>query len=208
MRIELFPAGCALLLLLGGCTTTTTPTRAAVAAPAPAPAAPPPATNIVTEPVAAPAPPPATPADQVLAYGERIRALPQADLAQEVQRLGEAPATPVRSLQLALALTQQRNAAQAPRIQSLLQRVLAQQDAESQSLHPLARLLTEQRRLEDQAERQAQQLRDQQRRIEQLNERLEAVRAIERSLPAQPATRENGAAPARRPASAASRPAS
>ena len=49
----------------------------------------------------------------------------------------------------------------------------------------------EQRKLEEALDRQAQQLREQQRRIEQLNERLEAMRAIERSLnnraPARPA---------------------
>ena len=53
-------------------------------------------------------------------------------------------------------------------------------------LKPLARLLAarllDQRRLEDGVERQSQQLRDSQRRIEVLNERLEAMRAIERSL--------------------------
>jgi len=209
MRIEPFPAGLALVLALAaalaGCASVApAPARAAaavVAPPAPEPAAP--ASNIVTEPASATRPAPA-PAEAMLAYGDRIRGLPPAELAQEIQRLGDSPNTTTRALQLAMALTQQRNPANAPRVQSLLQRVLAQQDAESQALHPLARLLVDQR---DQAERQGQQLREAQRRIEQLNERLEAVRAIERSLPAQPATREQGAAPARRAASAAVRPA-
>ena len=55
----------------------------------------------------------------------------------------------------------------------------------------LARLLharlTEQRRLEEQTERQAQQLREQQRRLDQLNQQLDALRAIERSLGSRPA---------------------
>ena len=40
----------------------------------------------------------------------------------------------------------------------------------------------EQKRVEDQLERQNQQLRDSQRRIDQLNDRIEALRAIERSF--------------------------
>ena len=60
----------------------------------------------------------------------------------------------------------------------------------------LANRLMDQRRLEDATERQAQQLRDSQRRIDQLNERLEAMRAIERSLTTRPpAAAPNGARP-------------
>lgn len=190
------PLALALALALAGC-------AAPVPAPAPAPpsapmqaqAGPPPA-PMPPAPAAAvaPAPPPAAPrppahpADAVLAYADRVRALPAPELALEVQRLGENGYAPVRALQLAVALAQTRNSGNATRAQALLQRV--QQDPEAQPLHPLARLLAaqlaEQRRLEDQAERQAQQVRETQRRIEQLNERLEAVRAIERSLPTRP----------------------
>ncbi|HEY8358080.1 MAG TPA: hypothetical protein VIL30_11520 [Ramlibacter sp.] len=182
------------LLALAGCATTAPPPApAAPAAPVPAqpePApAPPPAPQAV-----APAPPPvqprppAHPADLVLAYADRVRGMPAPELAQEIQRLGDSGYAPVRALQLAVALGQSRYNGNLARAQSLLQRV--QQDPEAQPLHALARLLaaqfTEQRRLEEQAERQAQQVRDNQRRIEQLNDRLEAVRAIERSLPSRP----------------------
>ena len=72
---------------------------------------------------------------------------------------------------------------------------------------PLARLLearlTHQRRLEEQLERQGQQLRDAQRRNDQLSERLEAVRAIERSLQTRPAP---AAASPSAPAAGASSP--
>lgn len=136
------------------------------------------------------------PHDQVLAYADHVRSLSAAELAQEIQRLGESTYAPVPAMQLALALAQSRTAANQARAQTLLQRVLAQQDAQAQPLHPLARLLAaqlaDQRRLDEQAEKQAQQLREAQKRIEQLNERLEAVRAIERSLP----TQRNGAPPA------------
>ena len=48
----------------------------------------------------------------------------------------------------------------------------------------------------DQLDRQAQQLRDTQRRNDQLSERLEAVRAIERSLSTRPAPAASPSAPA------------
>ena len=56
----------------------------------------------------------------------------------------------------------------------------------TQELQPLARLLqqryTEQRRVEDLNERQSQLLRDTQRRLDAAQERMEALKAIERSL--------------------------
>ncbi|HSV81272.1 MAG TPA: hypothetical protein VLK85_18910 [Ramlibacter sp.] len=181
---------------------------AGCAAPKRAPPAPPMRTLVLPEPppAAAPAPAPAPapavpavaallpreqpPSEAVLGYADRIRPLAPADLAQEISRLGETPYSPVRALQLALALGQSRTAPNVTRAQALLQRVLAQPDGEAPVLHPLARLLStqlaEQRRGEEQAERQGQQLRDAQRRIDQLNERLEALRAIERSLPSSP----------------------
>jgi enoyl-CoA hydratase/carnithine racemase len=101
-------------------------------------------------------------------------------------------------LRLALLLTQTRQPADTARALGLVQRTLA--DANAQDLHPLARLLEarllQQRRLEDQLDRQTQQLRDTQRRNDQLSERLEAVRAIERSLSTRPAPAAPPSAPA------------
>jgi Mg2+ and Co2+ transporter CorA len=89
-------------------------------------------------------------------------------------------------MQLALVLAQTRAPADLARGLGLLQRVLANPSNEAQVLHPLARLLAaryqEQRRVEDERDRQAQQLRDSQRRIDQLSDRIEALRAIERSF--------------------------
>jgi len=72
----------------------------------------------------------------------------------------------------------------------LVQRVVNHTGPESVPFKPLARLLAarllEQRRLEEVVDRQTQQLRDSQRRIDQLNERLEAMRAIERSINSRP----------------------
>jgi len=125
----------------------------------------------------------------LLAYADKVRSLSPPDLQQEITRLGD-PADPARQpaddLQLALALGQTRVPTDLVRAQGLLQRVLANNQEEIRLLHPLARLISaryaEQKRVEDLLDKQNQQLRDSQRRIDQLNDRLEAMRAIERSL--------------------------
>jgi DNA repair ATPase RecN len=131
----------------------------------------------------------------VLRYADRVRALTPAELALEIASLGEPGNQPLRQMQLALALTHSNQPVETARALGLLQRVAANASSEAAPYRSLARLiahrLMEQRKLEDALERHAQQLREQQRRIEQLNERLEAMRAIERSLnnraPARPA---------------------
>ena len=137
---------------------------------------------------AAPNPLASEPTLRLLAYAERVRQMQGPELSQEISRQAES-SNPVAQLQLSLALSQLRQQPELPRAQELLARVLA--NPEAAPLHPLARLLAsrflEQRRLEEQIERQAQQLRDTQRRLEQTNERLEALKAIERSLVSRPA---------------------
>jgi septal ring factor EnvC (AmiA/AmiB activator) len=140
---------------------------------------------------------------RMLAYAERVRVMPPAELTQEAARLGDA-ASPEAQIQLSLVLSQLRQLPELIRAQELLARVLGNADA--QALHPLARLLAsryaEQRRLEEQLDKQNQQLRDVQRRLDQTNERLEALKAIERSLTSRPP-----AAPASAPAASRPRPA-
>ena len=174
----------ALLAGLWGCSLPAQPVTPP-APPAPEPAVP---AVLASAPVTvAQAPPPTHPADELLAYAESARALPAAELAQEIARLGEPGDSAPRLVRLAIVLGLARSNVNSIRAQVLLQRVLAQNTPEAQALHPLARLLLAQqgeaRRADEQLERQAQQLRDAQRRIDQLNDRLEAVRAIERSLP-------------------------
>ena len=146
---------------------------------------------------AIPAPPtavPATapsPADTLLAYAERVRSLQPAELTQEINCLGDPQDSPTRQMQLAIALGTARTPGNGARVQALLQRVLAQNQPQAQVLHPLARMLLAQqadaRRLEEQLERQSQQTKDAHRRIDLLNDRLEALRAVERSLLLRPA---------------------
>ncbi|MGA0571807.1 hypothetical protein ACO2Q9_13910 [Variovorax sp. VNK109] len=189
-KSSILPAGVAVLALcavVAGCATPPPP-----APPPVIPVAPPP------PPPAPPPPPPPAPAPVVktepgvealvLAYSERVRTMAAAELAMEITRQTEAGDVPQAQVQLALALLQTHLPADTARSLGLLQKVVATDTPQARPLHPLARLLAarafEQRRLEDQIDRQNQQLRDNQRRIDQLNERLEAVRAIERSLTA------------------------
>lgn len=136
--------------------------------------------------IAAPAPLPAPDVlAPVLLYADQVRALQGAELTQEIARFADLSA-PEDQLRLALALVQTRQLYDLVRAQDLLQRVLAGNGSRAQQLHPLARLLAarfaEQRRVEDQLDRQGQQLRDAQRRLEQTNDKLEALKEIERSL--------------------------
>ncbi|MEP6965372.1 MAG: hypothetical protein ABI845_07785 [Polaromonas sp.] len=138
---------------------------------------------------------------RMLAYADRVRQMPPAELGQEVSRLGT-PQSSFDQFHLALALSQLRQLPELIRAQELLARVLA--NAEAQALHPLARMLAarygEQRRVEDQLDRQNQQTREVQRRLDQTNERLEALKAIERSLTSRPAASSPAPAGRTRPA--------
>ncbi|OOG88281.1 hypothetical protein B0E41_02735 [Hydrogenophaga sp. A37] len=121
-----------------------------------------------------------------MGYAERLRGLSSNELLQELNALGDPGAVPSLQLQSALVLMHLHQPAASARALSLLQRVATHPAPESAPFKPLARLLatslSDLRRLEDTVDRQAQQLRDNQRRIDMLNDRLDAMRDIERSL--------------------------
>jgi len=123
-------------------------------------------------------------ARELLAYHARLRALPAAELAAELRPRDES--TPGAATRLALALMTNHATGELVRAQALLDQVMRDPQPEAVAWKPLARLLAdslaEQRRLDEQAERQSQQLRDLQRRLDAANEKLEALKAIERSL--------------------------
>ena len=191
-------AACALVT---GCTLPSASTAPPAPPPPPAPApvaSPAPAAAPAIRPVEAEPQAPATqmqpraagPLASMLSHADRVRGLSAADLSAEVARLNEAataaPTDPTLQMQQALALAQTRNTPDLVRALGLVQRVAADNSDTGRALQPLARLLVtrlqEQRRAEDERDRQGQQLRDAQRRIDQLNDRLEALRAIERSF--------------------------
>lgn len=155
----------------------------------------PPSTPVpVADPVPAAVPQQPTPAesplDALLAAAERQRNLGPTELTAELARIGDPAHSPSLQMQLALLLLQTHQPADTARALGLLQRVAGSEAPEASPLRALARVLASRvqdvRRLEDQQERQNVQLRDAQKRIEVLNERLEAMRAIERSLGPRP----------------------
>lgn len=201
-RLQAVAAG--LVIALAGCSTDaemrTPPPEPVVAAPVPPPA--PPVQDKEPE---DPADPPAQAAQaaprpslvkHLLAYSDRVATLSSGALTAEIARLSaQQEETPQQQLELALALGQTRLPADTARALGLAQRALAQK-GNAPTVQSFARLLEtrylQQRRLEDLLERQNQQVRDAQRKNDQLAERLEAVRAIERSLTARPGGPANG----------------
>ncbi len=135
-------------------------------------------------------------------YGERVRNLGAPELNAELTRLGSSNA-PQEQLQLALALAQLNQIPELIRAQDTVAKVLGNGSEEAKALHPLARLLmvrlSEQRRLEDLLDKQTQQARDLQRRLDQTTERLEALKAIERSLVSRPTPVAPSSAPSSAP---------
>ena len=122
----------------------------------------------------------------MLQYGEKVRGMSGGELSTELQRIGDPGDSPSTQMQTALLLAQTRAPADLARALGLLQRVSTSSAPDAKPLQPLARTLAarynEQRRVEDDRDRQVAQLRDAQRRIEQLNDRIEALRAIEREM--------------------------
>ena len=122
----------------------------------------------------------------VIAYAERIRALPMVELQQEIVRLNESPVTPKSTMQLAIALGHTRAPGDLQKAIDLLEGLSRSTEPAAGPWQPMARMTlaryVEHRRLEEQLDKQNQQLRESQRRIDQLNEKLEALKAIERSL--------------------------
>jgi hypothetical protein len=197
MRLSIFHGSAAVLalavpLLLAGCAASPHPPEPGPPV-AVAPPPPPTVTPVEAEPVA-PATQPAGifaqwtqgPTSAMLAYADKVRPLGAPELAAELNRLGDLVETPTVQMQTAIVLAQTHNPADLARALGLMQRVIANPAAEAQPLQPLARTLAaryqEQRKVEDDRDKQVQQLRDSQRRIDQLNDRIEALRAIERSF--------------------------
>jgi len=115
-----------------------------------------------------------------------LSASQQAAEMERLERLERQHPEAEHRLRMALALAQTLQIPDTQRALALVQTVLESNDPQSVALRPLAHLLghllREQRRLELQNERLSQQVRDSQRRVEQLSDRIEAMRAIERSL--------------------------
>jgi hypothetical protein len=128
-------------------------------------------------------------ARHLLASEDRYSALNTADLTAEATRSVEG-ATIEQQMDQALALSMTHAPGDLGRAQALLDQVLHNNSPQADPWRSLARLLAyrlgEQRRAEDALERTAQQMRDaqreNQRKLDEVNAKLEALKAIERSL--------------------------
>jgi len=155
--------------------------------PAPPPPPPPPPPPVVK------CDPPREPQDlaarHLLATEDRLSALNTADLTAEAARPLEG-ASIEQQLDQALAMSRTHNPGDLARAQGVLEKVLHDNTPQADPWRSFARLLAyrlaEQKRAEDSAERNAAQLReaqrDNQRKLDDANAKLEALKAIERSL--------------------------
>ena len=130
----------------------------------------------------------------VLAYYQMLAKMSPAELGRERSVLAALPATPNTHLRLAMLLGHPRAPQDLGKAISLLDGVLKANDAPAVSLHPLARLLAdnylERQRQENQLdrqtgqlERQSAQLKDSQKKAVELQEKIDGLADIERTLP-------------------------
>ncbi len=128
-----------------------------------------------------------------LATQDRLSTLNSADLAQEANHPID-PTSIEAAMDQALALSMTHAPGDIARAQAVLDQVLHNNTPQADPFRSLARLLAyrlgEQRRAEETAERANLQLRDQQRdsqkKLDALNDKLEALKAIERNLNTRP----------------------
>jgi len=152
----------------------------------PPPPAPPPVIEVITTP-----PPPPDEIGPLLSYHQSLRRMPQGELLKELSGLGLQKRSPRVAIQMGMALMLTRGGGDLARAQSLLDSVATSAELDAAPFRPLAQLLSsncaETRRLYDHADKLAAQQKDNQRRIDQLNEMLEGLKTIERTLPGRPA---------------------
>jgi hypothetical protein len=172
----------ALLMLLAGCAAT--PPAAAPSAVTPAaPAA------VADDAGALPA----------LAYYQMLQRMTPAQISRERLVLAALPPTPNTQVRTAMVLGHPRGQQDLTKAQALLEGVLKSADPAASGLHPLARLLadnyTERQKLETQLEKQGQQLKDSQRKAVELQEKIDSLAEIERTLPQRPRATRSGGGP-------------
>lgn len=128
-------------------------------------------------------------------YFQRLQHMSPQELVRERSTLAAIAQTPAVHIRLAMLLGQARGPMDIIRALGLLEGVLKSGDPAATYLHPLARVLanqySERLKLEMQNEKLVQQLKESQRRNVDLQEKLEALADIERSLPVRPTVGEN-----------------
>jgi hypothetical protein len=126
-----------------------------------------------------------------LAYYQSLQRMSAAEMTRERTALGAHPSAPANQLRLAMLLGHPRAAQDLNRAVGLLDSLMKSPDPVAQSLFPLARLLAdnynERLKIDAQAEKQGAQLKEQlkesQRKTLELQEKLNGLADIERTLP-------------------------
>lgn len=123
----------------------------------------------------------------VLAYYQMLSRMTPAELGRERMVLNALPKNANTHLRMAMLFGYPRAQQDMGKSISLLDNVLKSSDPAAISLQPLTKLLAdnyiERQRLEGQIERQAQQLKESQRKVAELQEKLDGLADIERTLP-------------------------
>ena len=132
----------------------------------------------------------------VLAYYQMLSRMTPAELGRERMVLTALPKNANTHLRMAMLLGYPRYQQDLGKSLNLLDNLLKSNDPAAISLHPLAKVVAdnyvERQKLEGQLEKQAQQLKESQRRVAELQEKLDGLADIERTLPS-PSTRRAGA---------------
>ena len=125
-----------------------------------------------------------------LAYQQALPALSAGEIARDRAELAAMPGDPDAQMRLALLLAHPRGTADMARAQALLEAIQRNAEPAAVRLQALARLLGEQlaerQKLETHNERLALQLKEGQRKLQELQEKLDRLAEIERSLPSRP----------------------
>jgi len=127
----------------------------------------------------------------LLAYQVRIRQQSPPDLSKSLQELNAQANSGTVALERAMVLAAFHNNGDLGRAQALAEGVLQSNEDDDQRLKPLAQSMAgtyaDARKQDETIDRLNQQLRDGQRRSDQLNDKLEALKNIERTLSGRPA---------------------
>lgn len=133
-----------------------------------------------------------------LSYYQLLSRMTPAELGRERMVLAALPRSPNTQLRLAMLLGYPRAQQDMARAMSQLDNVLKSSDPAAVALHPLARMLAdnyaERQKMDAHLERQGQQLKESQRKTVELQEKIDELADIERTLPQRPpAVRPGGA---------------
>lgn len=131
-----------------------------------------------------------------LAYYQSLPRLGSAELARERTTLAGLAPTPNIQIRQAMLFGHPRAGGDAARALSLVDGLLKSSDPAAVELQPLARLLAdhyaERLRLDGQLERQGGQLKESQRKAQELQDKLDSLADIERTLKSQPRAGKGG----------------